>query len=136
MEERCHGLLSRCPFLHIVDDEHVDGLIEMDEVVDGILAAGITELHLEEAGRHVQHALLRVHLLTLQSDGIHQMRLSASRRTIEEEGIERRLARMLGNAETYRARQLVGVTLNEGMERLVNVQLGIEVPVHRVHHRR
>lgn len=39
--------------LHIIDDEDVDGLIEINEVVLFVLQAGIAELHLEDAGADI-----------------------------------------------------------------------------------
>ena len=49
MEEGIDRALGSGPLLHIVDDEHVDGLVEVDKIVDGVLTAGVRELHLEEA---------------------------------------------------------------------------------------
>ena len=50
MEERVQRSLRRSPFLNIIDYQHVDRLIELNEVVNGILAHGIRELDLEQAG--------------------------------------------------------------------------------------
>ena len=46
--------------LDIIDDKHINTLIESDEVVDGVAADGVGVLHLEQVGRDIQHALLGV----------------------------------------------------------------------------
>lgn len=59
--EECLLCLWCChPFLHIIDDEHVDGLIECDEVVDVVLQTGISKLYLECSCTYVEHTLLWV----------------------------------------------------------------------------
>ena len=78
VEERSHRLLGCCPLLHIVNYQHINALVEVDEIVDGILPAGIGKLHLEEAGRHIQHALMVIHLLATHTNGIDQMGLTTA----------------------------------------------------------
>ena len=122
MEERGNGLLCRCPLLHIIDNQYIDGLIEMDEVIDSITAAGIGKLHLEQTGRNIEYALVRVHLFTTNTDGIDKVRLTTTRRSEDKEGIERRLSRMLGNADTDGTGQAVGITFYKSLERLMQIQ--------------
>ena len=53
MEERIL-CLHRChPLLHIIDDEHVNGLVEVYEVVNLIAQLGVGILYLEESGADV-----------------------------------------------------------------------------------
>ena len=88
VEEGSNSLLGSSPLLYIIDDQHVDCLIEIDEVVNRILATGIRELHLKQTCRNVEYTLLRIGLLTTQTDGIDEMSLTASRGAIDEEWIE------------------------------------------------
>lgn len=66
------------PFLDVVDNEHVDRLIERNEIIEMVLDDGIGELHLEEAGADIQHTLLRIEVLGMYADGIDQMGLSTA----------------------------------------------------------
>ena len=70
VEERVLRAFSRDPLLHIVNDEQVNGLVELDEIIDGVLPGGIDILHLEQAGTDVEHALLRIELLRAVANGI------------------------------------------------------------------
>ena len=89
MEERVDGLSCRCPLLNIIDDEHVDGEIEVDEVVDHITSCSICKLYLKQSCRHVKHSFLRIQLLASHSDGIDEMGLSTTRWSVDVERIER-----------------------------------------------
>ena len=56
VEDVEEGVESACggsPLLNIIHDEHVDALIEVDEVVDSLLQQRVGELHLEEARTHI-----------------------------------------------------------------------------------
>lgn len=99
----------------------------MDEVIDGILTGGIRVLHLEETCRHIQHSLLGIHLLASHTDSINKVCLTTTGGSEHEEGVERRLTWVLRDRETYRARQLIAVTLDKGLESLMDIQLGIQV---------
>ena len=81
---------------------------------------------MEQAGRDIKHTLLRISLLGFYPNGIDEMRLSTAGRTEYEEWIKGRLTRMLTYGETHRAGQLVAVALDEVLERLLQVKLGIE----------
>ena len=135
VEERVERPRRRGPLLNIVNYQHINGLIEIDEVVGSVTTHGIGKLHLKETCRHIEHTLLGIHLLTTHTDGIDEMCLATARRAEDEEGIERRLARMLGDGETYRARQFVAVALDERLERLMNIQLRVEVLQGGIEHR-
>ncbi len=126
MEERSDGLLSSSPLLYVVNNQHIDGLIEIDEVVDRVLSTGIGKLHLEQAGTDIEYALLRIHLLATHTDGVDEVRLATARGTIDKEGVERRLAWMLSDGETHRSRELVGIALDEVLEGLLGIQLRVQ----------
>ena len=90
--------LSGChPFLNIIHDEHIDGLIKSNEIVDHVFEIGINKLRLEKACADIKHTFLGVKLLTMQPNGVDKMRLSAARRTINKHGVELWRSRMFGN---------------------------------------
>ena len=126
VEERLLRLVEAYPLLNVIDDEHVDGLVEMDEVVERVLAHGVGVLHLEEACADVEHALLRIELCDTVADGVHEMRLAAARRAIDEHRVELRVLRMLGDAHAYATRQFVAVALDEVRERLSRIELRVK----------
>ena len=78
MEESIECFWRIYPLLNIVDNEHVDTLIEVDEIVRGILTYRIGELYLEQTGTYVQHALVRIKLAALQSDGVDEVGFTAT----------------------------------------------------------
>ena len=126
MEEGGDGLLSGGPLLHIIDNQHIDGLIEVDEVVDRILSTGIGKLHLEQTGTDIEHAFLRIHLLAAHTDGVDEVRLATTRGAIDKERIERRLTRMLCNRKAHRTGQLVGIAFDIVLESLLGIQLRVQ----------
>ena len=88
MEEGVEGAGGCGPLLDIIHDEHVDALIEIDEVVDSFLQQGVGELHLEETGAHIEYSLMGIKFLAPHADGIDKVGLAASRGTIHIEGVE------------------------------------------------
>ena len=76
MEEGVKRLRGCHPLLNVIDYQHVDGLVELDEVIDGILPHRIGVLHLEQTCRDIQHTLLRVQFLTAYADGVNQVSLA------------------------------------------------------------
>ena len=88
---------------------------------------GIGVLRLEESGTHIEYSLLGIHLLRLHADGVHQVRLSTTRWTIDEHRIELRGVRMLGDRESYGTRQLIALALHIVVERQLRVELCLDV---------
>ena len=64
---------------------------------------------------------------------INKVGLATARRSIQEEGVERGLTRMLGNGKGNGTRQLIGSALDKSVERLMGIQLGIDITWHRIH---
>jgi len=100
MEERIERLGRIHPLLNIIDNQYIDRLIEVDEVVSGVLADRIRKLHLEQTGADIEHTLMRISLLATYANGIDEVSLTTTRRTIEEEGVKGGLTRMLSNGES------------------------------------
>ena len=119
--------LSGChPFLNIIHDEHIDGLIKSNEIVDYVFEIGIDKLRLEKARADIKHAFLGVKLLTMQPNGVDKMRLSAARRAVNKHGVELWRSRMLGNRKSHAAWQLVARAFDIVLERKMRVELRIK----------
>ena len=112
MEEGIQCLRLTSPLLDIIHNQHINRLIEVDEIIARIMEHGISILGLEKTGTHIEHTLLRIHLLRFQTDGIHQMRLTATRRSVNEHWVKLGGIGMLGNRQSYGTRQLIAVTLH------------------------
>ena len=127
MEEGIQSLCLSCPILHIIHNQNIDRLIEVDEVVARIMQHRIRILCLEQSGTDIQHALLRIQLLGSQADGVHQMGLSATRRTIYEHRVKLRGIRMLSDRQSHRTRQLVALALYIGSKGEFRIKLGVNI---------
>ena len=64
------GFLSPVEELDVVDDQDVHQLIEMDEIVDGIVAAMVDELVDEFFGTHIQYDFVLMQALDLVAYGL------------------------------------------------------------------
>lgn len=56
MWKKVFGALLAYEILNIINDEHVDALIEVDEIVDTVVFEGSGVLALEEARSDVEHS--------------------------------------------------------------------------------
>ncbi len=97
MEEGIQRLRLTSPLLDIIHNQHIDRLIEVDEIIARIMEHGIGILGLEKTGTHIEHTLLEdTSASRFQTDGIHQMRLTASRRSVNEHWVKLGGIGMLG----------------------------------------
>ena len=78
MKEGIKGLGLSCPLLNIIHYQHVYCLIEVDEIVGGVVKHRLYILVLEEACADIQHSLLGISLLGQHTDGIDKMRLATT----------------------------------------------------------
>ena len=81
VEDVEESILCPCschPFLYIIYNEHVDGLVEGYEVILLTLVGGVGKLQLEGPGADVEYSLLGVYLLAVVAYGIHEVGLAAS----------------------------------------------------------
>ena len=127
MEERVECLGRIHPLLDIIYDQHIDALVEVDEVVGRVMTHRVGKLHLEQAGRDVKDAFLGIGLLAAHTDSIHKMGLATARGAIDKERIKGGLSRMFSNGEADGTRQFVGITLDEVLEGLLRIKLGIQL---------
>ena len=130
MEERVLGLGQTGKFLHIVDNQYVNSLVEVDEVVYGVFPYGIRVLHLKKVGGNVQHTLCRVKFFDFGPDSVYQMSLSHTGSSVDKQRIECRLFRMFGYSLPYGAGQLVAYSFDEVFKTVVSVQLRIQILRH------
>ena len=112
VEEGVLRLRCSSPFLYIIYYQHINRLIEVNEVIGSILAYRIGVLYLEQSCRDIQHTLLRIKLLCSQSDSIHKVSLSTAGRTIDKHRIELCCIGVFSNRKTDGTGQLVTVTLH------------------------
>ena len=127
MEECVLCAFRRHPLLDIIDDEQVDGLVEADEIVDSVLAYRIGILYLKETSADIEHTFFREQLLCLYTYRIDEVRLSASRRTEDEHRVELCGMGISRDIESDGTRQFVTHALDEVIERLVRVELRVEL---------
>ena len=115
------------PLLYVVNYQNVDGLIEVDEVVDSVAQHGIGVLHLKQSGADVEHTLFWIDALGFDAYSINKVGLATSRRTEYEERVELHVLRMFGYGLTYGAWQLVAVAFDIVAEGEVRVQLRVNL---------
>ena len=74
--------------LNVIDDEHINHLIEMTEVIHRIVSDGIDELVCEFLRAHVQYREFRLTRFDLKPNGVRKVGFSQSRPAINQQGIE------------------------------------------------
>ncbi len=127
MEEDVLCLFLATEELHVVDDQHIHHLVEVAEVVDGVVPNGVDELVREALRTHVEHRLVRLLVLDLQPNGVGEMRFAQTHTSVDQEGIEGCSARFVGHGETCAPRKTVAFTFDEAVERVVGIQVGVDV---------
>ena len=78
MEEGVLCALLVFPLLNVVDNQNVDGLVEVDEVVDCVAQYGVGVLHLKQSGADIEHTLLGIDSLSLDTYSINKVCLATS----------------------------------------------------------
>ena len=66
------------PLLNIIDNQHVNGLIEQDEVVDSVAPYGVGVLYFEEPCTYLKHPFLWICLLDMHANSVDEVRFTAS----------------------------------------------------------
>ena len=84
MEKRVLRLSLSGKFLHIVQDQYVYTLVEIDEIIRVVRTYGIRILDLEQMGRDVQDSFLRIQFFHPRADSIDEMGLTHSRRPVQK----------------------------------------------------
>ena len=122
------GLLRfrRRNFLNIVDDQYVYRLVEVDEIIGGVVDDGVSELRLKHMGRYEEHTFVGESLLDGKAHGIHQVGLPNARRSIEEEGIEGGLSGMFRDGNGHGMCQLIALAFDKTVETVAGIEVGAQ----------
>lgn len=88
MKECILSLLLVNQILYIINNQHIDALIEMNEVVDATIARRYGKLTLKQTLAYIKHTQLRTMLLQTQADGMHEMSLANTRGPEYEQRVE------------------------------------------------
>ena len=123
MEERVLRTLQSRKILDIINNQHINRLVEIQEIRDTVRLGSLLVLQLESVCTHVQHTRLRVQHTNLVADGIGQVRLTHSATSVDEQRVKGRTARLLSNRHTCRTRQLIRLARNKRIKRILRIQL-------------
>ena len=126
VEESILSLHSCCPLLNIIDDKHVDGLVETDEIVKRIRQYSISILNLEKTCADVKNTLLRIKFLATSTNGINQVSFTTTWWAIDKHWVELCCIWMFSNTLTYTTRKLIAVAFNIVAESKTRIKLRIE----------
>ncbi len=123
--EHLKGFGGSQPFLNVIDNQHVERVVEVDKIVSCILTYRFSKLSLELLGRDIIHMLVRVSSLKPQSDCVYQMAFATTRRPVDKVGIGSVFARILGNGESCLTCNFVAIALNKVLEVLLGSEFKI-----------
>lgn len=75
MEECVLCLCETCKLLNIINNEHINALVEVYEVISRIVSYRVCVLNLKQMSRYVQYPFFGVKFFDFCSDSIGQMSL-------------------------------------------------------------
>ena len=127
MEEGILCFELSCKELDIVEQEHVNTLIEIDEVVDFLLDNSGRVLALKNPGRHIKHPHARILLLELDADSLQKVGLAHTRRAKDEQGIVGLDFRVLSNGLSNAHSELVAHAAAIVVKGVSRIELRIDV---------
>lgn len=93
--------------LNVVNNQHVNALIEVEEVIYFTHGVKLGKLALKQACCNIKHSCHGVVFLDAYTDSLYQVSLAATAGTKEKQGIESAATWVLGNGLGYRACYLV-----------------------------
>ena len=108
-EEGIHGALLAAQLLHIVNQQHINALIEVDEVGHFALLSRHLILILEISHAHKQHPRFRMPHFYGYGNGLDEVSLANTHRSVEEERIEVVALGLVGNGAGYGVGQPVAL---------------------------
>ena len=118
---------SLCKKLYVVENQHIDQLIEMNKVVNGIIAAMIHELINKFLRAHIQNHFIRMQTFYFITDGLCQVRFAKTGSTIDHQWIERIGSWFFSHCFSGPTRNSITVTLNKCIKRIGRVELRIDL---------
>lgn len=110
-------------FLYVIDDEDIYGLVEVEELVRGVVLHGVHILRLEELCCHEEYALVGEFFLDAVAYGGDEVCLSHAGGTIEEEGVESGLAGLFRYGLGYIEGGFVADAFHEVLEGVVGAEV-------------
>jgi hypothetical protein len=99
--------------LNIIDDQHINQLIKMNKIIDGVVAAVIHELVDEFFRAHIQHYpvwLISFYVITYC---LRQVGFSQSNTAINNEWVKRISTRFLRNSFACTTSDTIAITFNK-----------------------
>ena len=127
LEEDFLGTFFLGEELHIVYDQHIEVLIEVDELVVIALFGRINELIDEFFGTHENHHFLFVGLFDEVANGMGQVGFAQSTSAEYHEGVECGSAGLLSDGQTCISCQFVAIAFHKIVERVAGIELAIDV---------
>lgn len=109
--------------VHIVQDQDIHHLVEMDEIIGRMAFEGIHKLLGKPLGADVQHRFVGEQLTNLVANGLGQVGFAETCSTVQHQGIEGSSPRFGSHSETCRPCKAVAVTLHKGIEPITRIQL-------------
>ena len=132
MEERVLCSLESCEILDIIYDEHIDCLVEIEEVRYAVCFRSILVLQFERVRADIQDACARIECAHLITDRISEVGLTYSTASVDKERVESRSTGLLSDSQTGRARQFIRFSGNERVEGIECVQLRLKRSIRHV----
>ena len=108
--------------LHVIDDQQIDPPVEVGEARDAVFLNRSDELGGELFARHVEGAQILAFLLDVVADGLDDMGLPKAHASVDHEWIEARPTRVFGDGQGGTPHEPVGITLDEGLERVFRLE--------------
>lgn len=73
VKESILGFLFPGKLLHIIQDQYIDHLVEMEKIITIVIPDRLNELRLELVSIDIQNNLIRIPFLYLNPDSLRQM---------------------------------------------------------------
>ena len=123
MKENILRFFLACQIVNIIEDQHIDHLVKMDEIILIVVPDGIDELVGELISSNVKNSFFRKIVFYLKTNRMRQVRFSQSCNTIYKEWVKCSFSGVACNGETCRSGQTVAIAFNEIIERITLNQL-------------
>src|SRR5690606_32933110 len=111
--------------MDIIEDQHINQLVKMNEVVDLIIPGMIDKLVDEFLGAYIQHSLIRVQAAHLIADCLYQVRLAPAYPAKDYQRIEGRCPGLLCHMHTGRACYAVTIAFYIIFKNIIGIELRI-----------
>jgi hypothetical protein len=111
--------------LNVVDEQRIERAVSGLEIVHRIVLQRLDHVAHESLAVHVGNARVGVAFLDLVRDRMHQMRLAEPDAAVDEQRVVG-LARISGDLDRRRLRELVALALDEAVEREIRIDRAAE----------